>query len=474
MGCCISSPHNKRAYLHNNNNDNDNDHDIEDGPIRHFGIYRNNSNVPPNDIDGIPSTHIMNRLASNPDIILYDAEIDQGQAFRCCRPIVCILCPLLPGIIAIHGVANLFSSGFTQLCTCDEWCCWVRKEYSTRTWFRIYPNRVELNEPKLRLLGVCGCGSWNSDNIKTHMFDRGTFGFRRVHAGVKNYVCCLWPLFGGVVARQRCPCNGPLWGRMFTDCKGWWCDEWPCDMMCCSYRYYGLADADEVAFAGSIALQAYFEGRPLTKSNMNQCVEYWKNNVSEKSDPVGRRRDVCCESFCCVPIPQCTSCYFCIHKNRDIPDLYFLNDTITDEVKDVYHKYGQLRRKQSDDYKRFHGPVHTSTLCRRFGCRRVFGRRGFIFCTEGCNNCGCKANELALPFDNIDFDDDNDASKILSAVLGPPPKNVMYTRWEHDKEKNTCFIKQYHYSQSLINPRGRESSKGEDLSVHIESSLAIE
>jgi hypothetical protein len=64
-----------------------------------------------------------------------------------------------------------------------------------------------------------------------------------------------------------------------------------------------------------------------------------------------------------------------------------------------------------------------------------------LFCTEGCNNCGRKANGPAPSFDNIDFDYDNDASKTLFAILGPPPNNVMYIRWEHEIEKNTCLVK---------------------------------
>jgi hypothetical protein len=96
-----------------------------------------------------------------------------------------------------------------------------------------------------------------------------------------------------------------------------------------------------------------------------------------------------------------------------------------------------------------------------------------LFCTEGCNNCGCKANKPAPSFDNIDFDDDNDASKILFAVLGPPLNNVMYIRWEHEIEKNTCLVK-LHHSRSEINPCGSESSKEEDLSLHKESSLVIQ
>lgn len=32
----------------------------------------------------------------------------------------------------------------------DEICCWVRKEYSTRTFLRVYSNRIETNNPGLR------------------------------------------------------------------------------------------------------------------------------------------------------------------------------------------------------------------------------------------------------------------------------------------------------------------------------------
>jgi hypothetical protein len=65
------------------------------------------------------------------------------------------------------------------------------------------------------------------------------------------------------------------------------------------------------------------------------------------------------------------------------------------------------------------------------------------------------------------------ASKILFAVLGPPQNNVMYIRWEHEIEKNTCLVKRHH-SQSEIHPFGSESSKEEDLSVHKENNLVIE
>ena len=58
-------------------------------------------------------------------------------------------------------------------------------------------------------------------------------------------------------------------------------------------RYNGLADADETAFAAGIALQAYFEGRVFSKDDMDKCIEYWKDNISEMSDPIGRKRSVC-------------------------------------------------------------------------------------------------------------------------------------------------------------------------------------
>ena len=75
--------------------------------------------------------------------------------------------------------------------------------------------------------------------------------------------------------------------------SGWWCDEWCCDICCCTYRYPGLADADETSIAAGIALQSYYEGRVLTREDLNKCVQYWRDNISEMSDPVGRKRDVC-------------------------------------------------------------------------------------------------------------------------------------------------------------------------------------
>ena len=134
---------------------------------------------------------------------------------------------------------------------------------------------------------------------------------------------------GGVVGRQRCPCNGSLWPRMTSDCGGWWCDEWVCSLLFCTYKYTGLADPDEFAFAASIALQAYFEGRSITKEDVDKCIVFWRNNISEKEEPIKRKRAVCCEPRCSVPCPSDGRyCYeYWTHGKREIPYLYRTHQT---------------------------------------------------------------------------------------------------------------------------------------------------
>jgi hypothetical protein len=82
----------------------------------------------PDDIDGLPSTRQHNHLASDPDLLLYEAELDNGRAWRCIRPfwgtVVCF--PVM--------IAQAYSLGGFS---CDEVCCWVRKEYSTRSYYRV-------------------------------------------------------------------------------------------------------------------------------------------------------------------------------------------------------------------------------------------------------------------------------------------------------------------------------------------------
>lgn len=106
----------------------------------------------------------------------------------------------------------------------------------------------------------------------------------------------------------------------------------------------------------------------------------------------------------------------------------------------MYDQYNDLCKKQIQTYKEYTAPVHKSTCCKAFGCRRVFGRKGCIFCTEGCDDFSYfykkKPHDPPPPFTNRDVDDENDASVILRHVLGDPPANVVYKRWVFDAETN--------------------------------------
>jgi len=65
MGCCSSSPHSRRKYK------DPADLDEVIVPLRKFGQYRNGTtNIVPDDIDGLPSTHNYKHLASDPDTLL--------------------------------------------------------------------------------------------------------------------------------------------------------------------------------------------------------------------------------------------------------------------------------------------------------------------------------------------------------------------------------------------------------------------
>ena len=167
---------------------------------RSFGTLRVGSNLVPDDINGLPSTHMAEHLGSHKDNLLYEAEMDHGRGFRCLRCEYCL-------ILTPCGLVWLFSRSLFSLCkmfSCDEACLWVRKEYSTRTYFRIYPNRIETNYPKVRFpFGYLGCGSWNADNIVAYPFDRGAFGFSHVKSLTCDHLCFTWPVYGGSVARRK-------------------------------------------------------------------------------------------------------------------------------------------------------------------------------------------------------------------------------------------------------------------------------
>ncbi|KAL7579698.1 hypothetical protein ACA910_021844 [Epithemia clementina (nom. ined.)] len=441
MGCCFSSPHHNRIYRDPGDLDEE-----EIGPIRYFGTNRVGSNLVPDDVGGLPSTHIQRHLAANSDLLLYEAEIDHGYACRCCRPVFCFF--LLPGFL-VYFASYIAVNGLSKAChwcTCDQMCCWLRKEYSTRTFFRVYPNRIVVNYPAARWpFGYFGCGSWNADSILSHPFDRGAFGFQRVKCGIMKYLCGMWPVYGGAVARHRCQCNGPLWNRCLTDCGGWWCDEWLCTISICSYLYGGLANPDEVAFACSIALQAYFEGRIISRVDMDKCIQYWRDNIDEIGDPVRRKREVCCEPFC-IPLWDCIRCQRCFHLKRDIP---YADDQTTNETREIYERYDVERLRQIEQYNKT-AAVRQGTCCRVMGCRRFFGRKGFLFCTEGCDNCHQAAGEPAPPPEVYDLDDDIDASTILFRLFGPPPPNVVIRRWRYDPEKKTYFLETYPEKEEVI------------------------
>jgi hypothetical protein len=79
-------------------------------------------------------------------------------------------------------------------------------------------------------------------------------------------------------------------------------------------------------------------------------------------------------------------------------------------------------------------PRRMSSICRVLGCRRMFGRKGFFFCSEDINKILThKAGDPAPPFTHKDIDDDNDAARVLQTVLGDPPKNVLYVRSDEEK-----------------------------------------
>lgn len=104
-----------------------------------------------------------------------------------------------------------------------------------------------------------------------------------------------------------------------------------CTIAFCTYTYTGLAHPDEVAFACSIALQAYFEGRAITKEDMDLCLKFWRDYISEETDPVRRKRQVCLEPYY-VPCPECSSCHALCHPQRTIP---YEEDEVTPEIREV-------------------------------------------------------------------------------------------------------------------------------------------
>ena len=135
---------------------------------------------------------------------------------------------------------------------------------------------------------------------------------------------------------------------------------------------------------------------------------------------------------CYVPCCTCIWCYEHVCNAKRNNPIEEDDPNNTSEWMEVYNQHVELREKQIHTYKQFTGPVRKSTVCRAAGCRRVFGRRGLIFCTEGCCEPAFKKGDPSPPFKYRDIDDENDASVILQRVLGDPPINVTYRRWQRD------------------------------------------
>ena len=110
---------------------------------------------------------------------------------------------------------------------------------------------------------------------------------------------------------------------------------------------------------------------------------------------------------------------------------------------------------------------------RSAGCRRIFGRRGLIFCTEGScldgnphSTCfSKKSGDPAPPFKHRDIDDMNDASVVLRKVLGDPPANVRYRRWEWNEETEMMEIVVHRTLGERQQPRQLDENKLHDGSV---------
>jgi len=150
MGCCVSSPHGQRKYR-----DAD-DLDEEIVPLRTFGTYRSGSNLVPDDIAGLPSTHLEEHLISHSDELLYEAEIDHGYSFRGLR--LSYLCLCTP-----WGLVYLLSKGLSKLLTifpCDEAFCWVRNNTAPERFFVSTPIELCSITPRSDFPGrIVGAGA---------------------------------------------------------------------------------------------------------------------------------------------------------------------------------------------------------------------------------------------------------------------------------------------------------------------------
>jgi hypothetical protein len=384
MGCFQSSPHQARYSVPGNQF-------LGTADVM-FGKYADACTCSvriPDNIDALSSTQVEDNFSQAE--LLYSAEIDHGSAYKACRIFLLVALPCVwPMLLkkCMDAPQLMFNS-----CDCSPMCCWVQKEFSTRTrWgdpltcsaftalnlpyhttsYRIWSNRISITSPTTRIpWACCGCGSWNIDNSEDFMFDRGTFGFRRILWGTHLHSCCCWEIFGGVVARQRCPCNGTPCLSPVSECPGLWCDEWLCNYCGCTYYYGGLANPDEVVFASNLALQAYFEGRHINKADFDKCI-----TIFRESQVASRTCDERSQYDCAIP--ACVQVYNYAHHRRQPPSSPS-NESLW--VFKKYHGECEAQRLRYREETMSSGPK--SSLCRILGCKSFLGRGGVCFCIPG-------------------------------------------------------------------------------------------
>lgn len=187
----------------------------------------------------------------------------------CLWPIICVT-PRLPGT-----AGNCGSFIYTCPCKVDQTCCWKYKNYNQRTYVIIRENAVESNYPSLRIpWGIFGCGSWQSDKVNVHYFDRGAFGFHPVRCGSSFHCCLFWDWYGEVMGRQRCPWAGVGCSKsQFTNRFGCGCDSLLMGLLLMWWHYPGLDNAKEASAAADVALQAYFEEKKLTMEEYDRLLD---------------------------------------------------------------------------------------------------------------------------------------------------------------------------------------------------------
>ena len=138
-----------------------------------------------------------------------------------CPMIFFVFCwPLALALFALPARGNCFTSTWIHICAhLDQMCFYKSKGYHERsylvmnipfsatvhTWSMkvetvlqfVKENSIEYNYSICRFPWAClGCGSWNQDSVRIHHFDRGAFGFRKVHCASIFHCLFLWDCFG--------------------------------------------------------------------------------------------------------------------------------------------------------------------------------------------------------------------------------------------------------------------------------------